>query len=137
MFITSGSYFASFCVIQKLFTYILSEKARTAVPPLTSSMATAKHGDHSWTYLFLTRAIGATLWQKALICRCHCLRCHTHSGSHSSHGPTSPIVSRGQTGRVWPRETTSPMATSMSVSARVSARVPPQCRHILQKHMVC
>jgi len=34
----------------------------------------------------------------------------THSGSRSSHGPTSP------------------MATSMSMSVRV----PPQCRHILQ-----
>jgi len=36
----------------------------------------SKDGDHLWTYLFLTRAIGATPWQKGFICRCHCLRCH-------------------------------------------------------------
>jgi len=57
-------------------------------------MATARTETTRGPTYSMTRAIGATPWQKGFICRCHCLRCHyssTHNGSHSLYGPTSPI----------------------------------------------
>ena len=66
----------------------------------------------------MTRAIGATPWRKgssvdAIVCVATIA--HSQWKSHSSHGPTSPI-----------------MATSMSMSARVQ----PQCRQSCKAHGV-
>ena len=80
----------------------------------TSSMATARTETTRGPTYSMTRAIWALPHGKkvssvdAIVC---VATIATHSRSRSSHGPTSPI-----------------MATSMSLSARVQ----PQCRHILQ-----
>jgi len=67
----------------------------------TSSMATAKTETTRGPTYSMSRAIGATAtaWQKGFIHPCHYLHCHepTHSGSHSSHGPTSPMATSMRT----------------------------------------
>ena len=100
-------------LIKKLFTNNWPTTQREDTNCRTSLKASARtETTHGPTYS-MTRAIWANRWQKGFICQMPLFALPlqpTHSGSHSSHGPTSP------------------MATSMSMLARV----PPQCRHILQ-----
>ena len=58
-------------LIQKLFT---NYSARRHKPPYLLD-GNSKDGDPGPTYS-MTRAIGATPWRKAFICRCNWLHCH-------------------------------------------------------------
>jgi len=77
-----------------------------------SSMATTGTETTRGPTYSLTRAIWATPWQEGFICRCHCLHCH--------YSPLTVEVTRHVDRPI--------MATLMTLSARVQ----PQCRHILQ-----
>jgi len=99
-------------LVQKLF---INQSVRRREPPYLLD-GNSKDGDHTCS---VARAIQATTWKKGLLCGCHYLCCHqpTHIGSHSSHGPTSP------------------MATSMSIPKRrreCHLSVESSC-----KYMVC
>ena len=91
-----------------------TQSCRRHEPPMATVRTETTRGP---TYS-MTRAIEATPWRKgssvdAIVIVCVATIVYVaraHSGSHSSHEPTSP------------------MATLMSMSARVQ----PQCRHILQ-----
>jgi len=131
--------FLSHSLIQKLLASTQRE-TRTAVQ---SSMATARTETTRGPTYLMPRAIGATQWQKGFICRCHYLRCHyspltvevtLHMDRSlewlASFPGSSPafcrILYKNRWGGAWERGY--PMATLTSMSARV----PPQCRHILQ-----
>jgi len=78
-------------LIQKLFTNYLARRHE-----LYLLDGEGKDGDHSWTYLFNGLSNRPSLYRllhgknissvNAIICVA------THSGSHSSHGPTSPMA---------------------------------------------
>jgi len=96
---------------QKLFTNV-QHTQRDGTNCHTSSMATARTKTTRGPTYSMTRAIGATPWQKGFTCRCHC--CH--------YSPLTVEVTRHMDRPLqWPH-----LCLSMS------ARVPPQCRHILQ-----
>jgi len=86
---------------------LLSENMQTAVR--TSSMATARTETTRGPTYSMTRAIGATPWQKGFIHQCHCLRCY--------YSPLTVEVTNHMDRPL------ALMATSMSMSVRV----PPQC----------
>jgi len=85
----------------------------------TNRLATAKTETTSGPTYSMARTIGATAGQKGFICRCHYfVASATHSGSHSLHGPTSP------------------MATSMRAIAH-HKRLRECHLSLAKQHMVC
>jgi len=68
--------FCEFLLHSLIQNYSPTTAQREDTNRCTSSMATARtETTHGPTYS-MTRAIGATRWQKGFICQCHCLRCH-------------------------------------------------------------
>ena len=74
-------------LIQKLFTHYSAKRHK----PCNSWLATAWTETTRRPTYSMARAIGATAWQKVLSVNA-IIFVATHSGSHSSHAPTSPMA---------------------------------------------